>query len=72
MKMREEEEGKKQLCNEKKRRIERQQISDLRMSTDGKPGASYTYFFFQNRHLWEFILWKAAALTFFTFKIRWL
>lgn len=71
--MREEEEGKKQLCNEKRRRIERQQISDLRMSTDGKPGASYTYFFFFKRGTCgEFILWKAAALTFFTFKIHWL
>lgn len=39
MKMREDEE-KKQLCNERRRRKERQQISDLRMSTDGKPGAS--------------------------------
>ncbi len=59
-----EEEGKKQLCNEKRRRIERQQISDMRMSTDGKPGASYTYFFskgtcgssfYGRQQLWHFL-----------------
>lgn len=64
-----EEEGKKWLCNEKRRRIERQHISDLRMSTDGKPGASCSYFF-QKRHRWESISSKAVALTFFTFKIH--
>lgn len=72
MKMREEEEGKKQLCNEKRRRIERQQISDLRMSTDGKPGASYTYFFFSKeapvgssfygrQQLWHFLHLKSIG-----------